>query len=802
MEQNYITSEFQRLCNVGYWYVSKRSEQIYISEYLREILQINNEILTFSELLEFVPSRFRESYREYLQGINPKLIMDVVFPIKVGTHRLWIRLIKTKTIRSKHAWGIAHLISTSSLGNRKRELDFTPHNMLVKMNAFSHSINRFVDQNDSHNNIISLMHEIIHQLNVDRAYLFVYNHDRNEHECIATAAKRQAQELQLLYKKFPNTILRTLTKRSLNGKPNIIDNIHKTKQLDKLERDILLEHSVVSIMTIPLRSNNQTWGFIGVDMANRSHCWSGMEYEWLNYLTSILNPFLQIKLRLLEQEQNTKLLSDNFQQTKSSDQSNSSYTYIIATLLLNEQGDIIQETVNDSRYKIHNRKLSLFHSAFLDKQLIQALKEKTTTSISVTISWLQLDQFLIIIGPHLTAQFQISVQTLSQLQSSQTYYQCTIALLNHDINTPIKGLEHQELCNYISHFAGIGIFQYNSNTKEICTNNQWQINSNNTSLEWKSCLEKVRNIIHSEDSDILFHRIRQLCNHELEETRVEYRIINGNQWKWIRAHIYALPSRIAPGQYILLSLNSDITNIKQLEQKLIRMQRKASEADKMKSSFIANISHELRTPLNAIVGLSDILDETESPQERNEYITIIKKNNQLLLGLIDDIIRVSQIETEQFTLEPSRFDLNSLCHEIIDKVSYRICDQTTIDFIPDNTHSYHLFHDKEKLTIIITNLITNASKFTQNGTITLRYKAFNNSIRFSIEDTGIGISSEQMKTIFNRFVKISSFTPGNGLGLFICKRLVHKMGGDIGVNSKLGKGSKFWFKLPILDTID
>lgn len=230
---------------------------------------------------------------------------------------------------------------------------------------------------------------------------------------------------------------------------------------------------------------------------------------------------------------------------------------------------------------------------------------------------------------------------------------------------------------------------------------------------------------------------------------------------------------------------------KQLE----KAKAKAEEADQMKSAFLANMNHEIRTPLNAIVGFSQIIAEEDEVEVRREYATIIQSNNELLQRLIADVLDISKIESNAMTLNYTEYDIPLLMKEIYSVILLRMPPGVTL--LRTDSPNIVFYTDKNRLTQILTNLLTNAIKHTEKGTIRFGCEQKNNDLVFFVEDTGKGIPENQLDNIFSRFVQLSEWTKGVGLGLAICKGLVMKMGGSISVTSELGTGSCFSVTFPI-----
>ena len=225
------------------------------------------------------------------------------------------------------------------------------------------------------------------------------------------------------------------------------------------------------------------------------------------------------------------------------------------------------------------------------------------------------------------------------------------------------------------------------------------------------------------------------------------------------------------------------------------MKEKAVQAIQRKNMFLSNMSHEVRTPLNAIVGFSDLLVETEELSERQEYIKIVRENNDLLLQLISDILDLSKIEAGTFEFTSGDVDVNLLCEDIVRSMGMKA--KGEVELVLDNHLPVcHVISDRNRIHQVISNFVNNAMKFTSEGSIHVGYKLKDGELEFYVEDTGIGIEKEQLPHIFERFVKLNSFVHGTGLGLSICQSIVEQLGGRIGVDSEKGKGSRFWFTIP------
>lgn len=302
--------------------------------------------------------------------------------------------------------------------------------------------------------------------------------------------------------------------------------------------------------------------------------------------------------------------------------------------------------------------------------------------------------------------------------------------------------------------------------------------------------------IHPDDLKTFHHNYENLkkglCRHIKTELRID---INHQGYVW--CEISAGTRSKGKDNEITkwLGFLTIIQKRKDNEAKLLEALKKAEESDKLKSAFLANVSHEIRTPLNAIVGFSELLANTDIEEDKRHYLEIVKTNNQLLLSLINDILDLSKIESGRIDLKESLVNIPELCMELCHV--HQLKAKPGVKILFDEQHApLRLYTDPVRLTQIYSNLINNAVKNTDRGSITLGYRRQGEKVVFFVRDTGKGIPKDKQDIIFNRFEKLNSNMQGFGLGLSICKSLLEKMEGSISLTSKEGEGTEFRFILP------
>lgn len=248
---------------------------------------------------------------------------------------------------------------------------------------------------------------------------------------------------------------------------------------------------------------------------------------------------------------------------------------------------------------------------------------------------------------------------------------------------------------------------------------------------------------------------------------------------------------------VLLTVR-DITRLKKVQEELEAARRVAEVAGEQKTAFLANMSHEIRTPLNAIVGFAGLLANA-SESERNSYVEIIKGNTNMLLQLVNDILDMSKIEAGTLEFIYSDTDVNQIMRELEGIFRLRLEEaDSSVRIVFEPCLPVCFIHtEKNRVSQVLSNFLSNAFKYTKEGSITLGYKVREDDIYFYVQDTGAGIPAGKVDKVFERFMKLDAKKQGTVLGLSISRTIIKKLGGEIGVFSEYGKGSTFWFTLPV-----
>ncbi len=372
-----------------------------------------------------------------------------------------------------------------------------------------------------------------------------------------------------------------------------------------------------------------------------------------------------------------------------------------------------------------------------------------------------------------------------------------ILLDNTDIhNAILKNRKLEYLFRYTSTVSKIGVASLDFLQDEGFATSEWFENlGEKENADIKESMREYTNV-HPEDREKLIRFMQQACRGQAKAIAYDIRVRRPDgTWKWVKQ--YLILREFDPSNNIIeiVGLNIDIDLQKQVEEELKNAKLQAEESDRLKSAFLANMSHEIRTPLNAIVGFSSLLTITDDEQEKANFISIIEKNNELLLQLINDVLDLSKIEAGTLEFIYSDVNVNELMGEI--EQIYRLKTNKAVQLVYERKpEPCDVRTERNRLFQIMTNLINNAIKFTMIGSIRFGYEVRGMNLYFYVTDTGCGIPEDKIDKVFDRFVKLNKFSQGTGLGLAICQTLVNKLGGTIGVSSEEGKGSTFWFTIP------
>lgn len=459
----------------------------------------------------------------------------------------------------------------------------------------------------------------------------------------------------------------------------------------------------------------------------------------------------------------------------------------VALFIFDSEGKLLRKNAEATRTIgnggiISDVQMSLFDVTFLKEEDKKAIRQMKPVDLELN------EEQRVIIRYNLTEK--------NKKQGRNSNLEIILILIeSHALNQErIKSRSFRTIFEYAMKASNMGVAEYNLIDKKGFATKTWYDNLNIKEEDgFKDPLASINEKDRCEIQNFLLEARRGINNNF--NRNIQVRNSHG-ELHWLNYAIYVMAYSPSEGRIMIAETCVNIDEQKEREFRLEQEMKRAQESDLLKSAFIANMSHEIRTPLNAIIGFSDLLIDTEDPTEKEELMRHIEYNNASLLGLVEDIIELARVESEVNRLIYAETDLNFLLNDLVLYCQMEGAKKNLkVSFIKPE-ESCIIITDKMRLKQVISNFVTNALKFTKTGEITIGYMLIGDMVKIFVSDTGIGISEEGCKKVFNRFVVLEHGIKGNGLGLSISKSIILHLDGEIGVDSVEGEGSTFWCIIP------
>ena len=430
--------------------------------------------------------------------------------------------------------------------------------------------------------------------------------------------------------------------------------------------------------------------------------------------------------------------------------------------LYDKDGQMVDLNKKDMEmFRISNKEdilgVNIFENPILPEEIKQKIKDNENADFTFRYDFSKINKYY---QPNSTTGF-IDLTTKVTTLYDHNHEPINYLLINVDKTEDTiaynKIQEFESFFDLVGDYAKVGYAHFDALSRDGYALRSWY---RNVGEEEGTPLPEIIGIhshFHPEDRAVMIDFLDKVIKGESSKLSRDVRIrrADGN-YTWTRVNVLVRNYQPQDNIIEMLCINFDITELKETERMLIGAKEKAEEADRLKSAFLANMSHEIRTPLNAIVGFSSLLEEAEDAEEKHLYATIIEENNKLLLQLISDILDLSKIEAGTFDIIPEQVDAQQLCNELLQSMQVRATEQVEILLAPE-LPELTFTSDKNRLYQVLLNFVTNALKFTSEGSIVIDYRINGNEVRFSVQDTGMGIEPEKQEAIFTRFVKLNNF---------------------------------------------
>ena len=792
--------QIAQMAKMGWWESDLKNKEYICSDFIVDLLGLESNRISFTEFHQ----RIREDHRLRLKNEYMSLsyleTYEQMFPIRAKDGEIWvyskINFQKPDKEGYRNMTGFLQYIDRP-IDTTNENIDFFQvSNLLYQQTNISYSLLAFLQCDDVTQVVNKTLGDLLNQFLGDRIYIFEINRKEQRQDCTYEVTAEGISKEQEFLSNIPWDPSTWWNHQIAERRAIILNTLDDMPEEAAEYRQTLEMQDIKSLMVVPLISKEEVWGYMGIDMVRTQRSWSNVDYQCFSSLANIISICIELRKSELQAKED-RLALDNSEKIL-----RNIYKNLPAGVELYDKDGYLVD-INDKELEIFGLSdkhealgVNLFDNPNIPLEVKERLRAKEDVNFSINYDFSKINQYvdsrrngIINLNTKVTALYDSQNRFINYLFINIDTTETT--------NAYTKIQEFENLFLLIGDYAKVGFAHFNVLTRDGYAQDTWYRNLGEKEGTPMPQVIGVYAHVVPEDQAVLKNFVGEVKTGKATSLRKEVRVCRENgKYTWTSINVMVRDYRPQDGIIEMLCINYDITPLKETEQKLIIARDKAEELDRLKSAFLANMSHEIRTPLNAIVGFSSLLAETDSRNERQEYIKIVQENNELLLQLISDILDLSKIEAGTFNFVYTNVDVNETCAEIIKSMSMKVSKGVELIFEEPLPECY-LYTDKNRFTQVISNFINNALKFTQQGCITLGYEQVSHQkIKFYVRDTGMGIPEEKQKSIFERFVKLNTFVQGTGLGLSICKSIVSQMGGEIGVDSTEGIGSCFWFTHP------
>ena len=792
--------QIAQMAKMGWWESDLKNKEYICSDFIVDLLGLESNRISFTEFHQ----RIREDHRLRLKNEYMSLsyleTYEQMFPIRAKDGEIWvyskINFQKPDEEGYRNMTGLLQYIDRP-IDTTDGNIDFFQvNNLLYQQTNISYSLLAFLQCDDVTQVVNKTLGDLLHQFLGDRIYIFEINRKEQRQDCTYEVTAEGISKEQEFLSNIPWDPSTWWNHQIAERRAIILNTLDDMPEEAAEYRQTLEMQDIKSLMVVPLISKEEVWGYMGIDMVRTQRSWSNVDYQCFSSLANIISICIELRKSELQAKED-RLALDNSEKIL-----RNIYKNLPAGVELYDKDGYLVD-INDKELEIFGWSdkhealgVNLFDNPNIPLEVKEKLRAKEDVNFSINYDFSKINQY---VDSRRNGIINLTTKVTALYDSQNRFI--NYLFINIDTtettNAYTKIQEFENLFLLIGDYAKVGFAHFNVLTRDGYAQDTWYRNLGEKEGTPMPQVIGVYAHVVPEDQAVLKNFVGEVKTGKATSLRKEVRVCRENgKYTWTSINVMVRDYRPQDGIIEMLCINYDITPLKETEQKLIIARDKAEELDRLKSAFLANMSHEIRTPLNAIVGFSSLLAETDSRNERQEYIKIVQENNELLLQLISDILDLSKIEAGTFNFVYTNVDVNETCAEIIKSMSMKVSKGVELIFEEPFPECY-IYTDKNRFTQVISNFINNALKFTQQGCITLGYEQVSHQkIKFYVRDTGMGIPEEKQKSVFERFVKLNTFVQGTGLGLSICKSIVSQMGGEIGVDSTEGVGSCFWFTHP------
>lgn len=720
------------LAQIGWWEADFEAGHYLCSDFLCDLLGLEGDTISFSDFQKLIREDYREQIvQEFRANANiHRDFYEQTFPVRSRYGEVWLhtRLAHREKGTGSHggdkSFGVIQRVEAPK-ESEQRDVLLKVNNLLRRQNFISQSLLRFLHDEEMESCVTEILNDILNlYYGEGRVYIFEYDKNHTHQSCTYEVVSEGVSSEKGSQQSLPIDQSRWWSRQILSGTPILLNSLKQLPEEAEEEYKFLDAQGILSMMVTPLRAGDHIWGYMGIDLVGTYHEWSNEDYQWFSSLANIISICIELRKANRAMDRSEKLFRSIF-------------ANIPAGVEIYDKDGYLTDmnNMNLEIFGVVNKEEALGINFFENPNVPQAIRDRVKNEdlvdFRLNYSFERAEGYY-----HSSLSNTIDIYTkVSKLYDNEGNFNGYI-LISIDNTERLDALNRiRDFENFfllISDYAKVGYAKLNLISRKGYAIKQWYKNMGEDEDTPLSEVVGIYRQVHPDDRQSIldfFEEVKKGNRHHFQKEMRVRRLGTADQWNWVRTNIVVTTYEPENNEIELIGINYDITELKETEAELILARDKAEMMDRLKSAFLANMSHEIRTPLNAIVGFSDLLVETEELSERQEYIKIVRENNDLLLQLISDILDLSKIEAGTFEFTNGDVDVNLLCEDIVRSMGMKAKEEVELVF-DDHLPVCHVISDRNRIHQVISNFVNNAMKFTSEGSIHVGYKLKDGELEF------------------------------------------------------------------------
>lgn len=668
--------QIAQMAKMGWWESDLKNKEYICSDFIVDLLGLESNRISFTEFHQ----RIREDHRLRLKNEYMSLsyleTYEQMFPIRAKDGEIWvyskINFQKPDKEGYRNMTGFLQYIDRP-IDTTNENIDFFQvSNLLYQQTNISYSLLAFLQCDDVTQVVNKTLGDLLNQFLGDRIYIFEINRKEQRQDCTYEVTAEGISKEQEFLSNIPWDPSTWWNHQIAERRAIILNTLDDMPEEAAEYRQTLEMQDIKSLMVVPLISKEEVWGYMGIDMVRTQRSWSNVDYQCFSSLANIISICIELRKSELQAKED-RLALDNSEKIL-----RNIYKNLPAGVELYDKDGYLVD-INDKELEIFGLSdknealgVNLFDNPNIPLEVKERLRAKEDVNFSINYDFSKINQY---VDSRRNGIINLTTKVTALYDSQNRFI--NYLFINIDTtettNAYTKIQEFENLFLLIGDYAKVGFAHFNVLTRDGYAQDTWYRNLGEKEGTPMPQVIGVYAHVVPEDQAVLKNFVGEVKTGKATSLRKEVRVCRENgKYTWTSINVMVRDYRPQDGIIEMLCINYDITPLKETEQKLIIARDKAEELDRLKSAFLANMSHEIRTPLNAIVGFSSLLAETDSRNERQEYIKIVQENNELLLQLISDILDLSKIEAGTFNFVYTNVDVNETCAEIIKSMSMKV----------------------------------------------------------------------------------------------------------------------------------